>query len=111
MALDLTTHTVMWCAHSSGVIRNKTGNLSGAREHLVEGLNPNGTFAFQEADTKKKRVSQWHCVTSNKCTESDSTVSKLTRKRLIEDPNYQFVMYETVTMDVNRAAAACNNDV
>lgn len=111
MALDLTTHTVMWCAHSSGVIRNKTGNLSGAREHLVEGLNPNGTFAFREADTKKKRVSQWHCVTSNKCTESDSTVSKLTRKRLIEDPNYQFVMYETVTMDVNRAAAACNNDV
>lgn len=77
----------------------------------MEGLNPNGTFAFQEADTKKKRVSQWHCVTSNKCTESDSTVSKLTRKRLIEDPNYQFVMYETVTMDVNRAAAACNNDV
>lgn len=48
---------------------------------------------------------------SNKCTESDSTVSKLTRKRLIGDPNYQFVMYETVAMDVNGAAAACNNDV
>lgn len=66
---------------------------------------------FRKQTLRKKRVSQWHCVTSNKCTESDSTVSKLTRKRLIEDPNYQFVMYETVTMDVNRAAAACNNDV
>lgn len=77
------THCYTWCAHSSSVIRNKSVHLSGARDHLVERLYPNGTFAFQETDIKKKKGGgggQWHCAMSNKCTESDSTVSRLTRK-------------------------------
>lgn len=50
----------------------------------------------------QKKVNEWHCVVSNKCTKSDTTVIKLTLKNiyLVWESHFQFMAYSTAGMGV-----------
>ena len=98
MALVITTYTVTQtgCVFTAPALSGMC-TPRGARDHLGKRLYPNGNILF-----RTKKVNEWHCVVSNKCTKSDTTVIKLTLKNiyLVWESHFQFMAYSTAGMGV-----------
>lgn len=75
------SHCYTWCVHCSSIIRNieysQEEPETPPREETLS------KWKCYLSGNRKKRVNQWRCVLSNKCTESDTTVDKLTSKEII----------------------------